>query len=579
MGSAAKTLRDIRSEACNAILATLTLLAVPAVGFSLLRGVEQGWQPVMGLHLALLLLLLLTTAFRERLSLTLRAGVVTAVPYIVATSGIIAFGRGNGVMMYYISAIVVAGCFFERRVAMGVVAACLASIGLLYAGYRLDLLPLPLNPTSYDMTALSWTAFSVGFLAASIAPLIGLSAVLRSLETERKRADEAAKVRSEFLANMSHELRTPMTGILGMADVLKTTPLSDQQQNLIANLTLSARNLLAVLNDVLDLAKFETGVVPIEKAPFRVSETLQNVCAVFENRAAQKGIVLRIEHQRPITDHVVGDALRIGQVLTNLIDNAIKFTPRSGAVVVHVKQSLRDDVGFDLTYSVTDTGVGIPPEHMERIFEPFIQADMSTSRNHSGTGLGLSICRHLVTAMDGELKVSSQPGCGSAFTFTIPVQRALAPPVPIGRALERTAPPAPRAGKTPLRLLVADDDKNMRTLADIMLLRRGFEVTLVEDGPAAVAAAAANAYDCIIVDMHMPVMNGRDVMRAIHKAETAGSGRRTPLIALTADVVPDHVKTFVEAGADAVVAKPVEWNQLESKILELAGARTAAKAS
>ncbi|MGE3335813.1 MAG: ATP-binding protein [Rhodospirillaceae bacterium] len=578
MGSTAKTLHDIRSDACNAILATLTLLAIPAVGFSLLRGVEQGWRPIMGLHVALLLILLATTAFRKKLSLTLRASIVTIVPYLVATSGIIAFGRGNGVMMFYISAIVVAGCFFERRVALGVVALCVASIAALYSGYRMDLLPIPISPSSFDMTPLSWTAFSVGFLAAGIAPLIGLSALLRSLDAERKRADEAAKVRSEFLANMSHELRTPMTGILGMADVLKTTPLSDQQQNLIANLTLSARNLLAVLNDVLDLAKFETGVVPIEKAPFRVSESLQSICAVFESRAAQKGVTLRIEQPRPITNHVVGDELRIGQVLTNLIDNAIKFTPQ-GAVVVRVEQTVRDDVGFDLTYSVIDTGVGIAPEHMERIFEPFIQADMSTSRTHGGTGLGLSICRHLVTAMGGELKVSSQPRSGSAFTFTVPVQRALSPPVPIGRALDRTAPPAPRPSKTPLRLLVADDDKNMRTLADIMLLRRGFEVTLVEDGAAAIQAAAAHEYDCIILDMHMPVMNGREVMRALQKAETDGSGRRTPLIALTADVVPDHVRTFVDAGADAVVAKPVEWNQLEAKILELVSARTAAKAS
>jgi len=578
LGSAAKTLHDIRSEACNTILATLTLLAFPAVGFSLLRGVEQGWRPIMGVHVALLLVLLATTVFRKKLSLALRAGVVTAVPYLVATSGIVAFGRGNGVMMFYISAIIVAGCFFERRVALGVVALCVISIGALYGGYRLDLLPLPLTPTSFDMTVLSWTAFSVGFLAAGIAPLIGLSALLRSLDAERKRADAAAKVRSEFLANMSHELRTPMTGILGMADALNITPLSNQQQNLIANLTLSARNLLAVLNDVLDLAKFESGVVPLEKAPFRVSETLQNICAVFENRAAQKDIALRIEQPRPIIDHVVGDALRIGQVLTNLIDNAIKFTPH-GTVAVRVEQTVHDDAGLDMTYSVIDTGIGIAPEHMERIFEPFIQADMSTSRNHGGTGLGLSICRHLATAMGGELNVSSQPRRGSTFTFTVPVTRALAPPVPIGHARERATLSTPRASNMPLRLLVADDDKNMRTLADIMLQRRGFEITLVEDGTAAIQAAATCEYDCIIVDMHMPMMNGREVMRAILKGESGKSDGRTPLIALTADVVPDHVRAFVDAGADAVIAKPVEWNQLEEKILELVNVSATAKAS
>ncbi len=580
MGSAAKTLHDIRSEACNAILLTLTLLAIPAVGFSLLRGVEQGWRPVMGLHIAVLLALAWTTLRRNHLSLTVRATLVTAVPYIVATSGIIAYGRGNGVMMFYISAIVVAGCFFDRRIALGVVGLCVVTIAAIYGGYQLNLLPVPITPSAFDMTPLSWVAFSAGFLAAGIAPLIGLSAVLRLLDIERKRADDAAKVRSDFLANMSHELRTPMAGVLGMADVLKTTPLSDQQQSLISNLTLSARNLLAVLNDVLDFAKFETGHVPIEKATFRISETVQNACAVLDNKAAQKGLALKIEPPRLISDYVVGDSLRIGQILTNFIDNAIKFTP-SGTILVRIEQVVRGNGEIDLIGSVADTGIGIAPEHMERIFEPFIQADMSTSRMQSGTGLGLSICRHLATAMGGEISVSSQPGAGSTFTFKVPVERGIPTPALNVRPLERPMPQSTTRGtKASLRILVADDDKNMRTLADIMLVRRGHEVTIVEDGAAAVDAALAASYDCMIVDMHMPAINGPDVMRTIQKAEMDAGGRRTPMIALTADVLPEHIRTFVDAGADAVVAKPVEWNQLEAKIQELTGARiSAAKAS
>lgn len=579
MGGAAKTLHDIRSEGCNAILLSLTLLAVPAVGFSLLRGVEQGWRPIMGIHIALLAALGWTTLRRKRLSLTIRAGVATAVPFIVATSGLIAYGRGTGVMMFFISSIVVAGCFFERRIALGVVGLILATLAGIYAGYRLDVLPVPFTPDTFDMTALSWTAFAVGFLAAGIAPLIGLSAVLRSLDAERERADMAAKVRSDFLANMSHELRTPMAGILGMADVLKVTPLTEQQHALIANLTLSARNLLAVLNDVLDFAKFESGQIPIEKAPFRLSETVRNACALFENRAAQKGISIRVEQSQPIVDHIVGDSLRIGQILTNLLDNAVKFTPH-GCILVRIEQTPRDGDIIALACSVIDTGIGITPEQMERIFEPFIQGDMSTSRTHGGTGLGLSICNHLAAAMGGALRVSSQPGAGSTFTVTVPVERAVSMPVAMIRPVERTgAPVAARTNLPPLRLLVADDDKNMRTLADIMLLRRGYEVTLVEDGAAALDVMRSNAFDCIIVDMHMPVMNGPDVMRAIQKAELESSGRHTPMIALTADVIPEHIRAFVDAGADAVVAKPVDWGLLDAKIQELTGARQAAIAS
>ncbi|MGE4064554.1 MAG: ATP-binding protein [Rhodospirillaceae bacterium] len=577
MGSAAKSLHEIRSAACDAILLTLTLLAVPAVGFSLLRGLEQGWRPIMGVHVAMLLTLVLTTVRRKSLNLMVRAAVATAVPYIVATSGLIAYGRGNGVMMFYISAIVVAGCFFSHRTALGVVGLCVATIVAIYAASQLNLLPVPLTPTAFDMTPLSWIAFSAGFVAAGVAPLIGLSALLRMLDTERRRADEAAKVRSDFLANMSHELRTPMTGILGMADILKTTPLTAQQQSLIANLTLSARNLLGVLNDVLEFAKYETGHVPIEAAPFRVSETAQNVCALFEAQAAQKGIGLRVEMRELIVDQVVGDSLRIGQVLTNLVDNAVKFTSR-GAVLVRVGQATRIDGDFDLTFSVIDSGTGIPAEQMERIFEPFIQADMSTSRKYGGTGLGLSICRRLTEAMSGTLSVASQPASGSTFTFTVPVRRAPTTPAAMTRVVDASTQSGPRPANG-LSLLIADDDKNMRTLAEIMLERRGYAVTLVEDGAALIAAAAARAYDCIIVDMHMPTKNGPEAMRIVRDAEFKRAGPRAPMLALTADVLPEHVRSFIAAGADAVVAKPVDWNMLDARIQELVRTRVAAKAS
>jgi len=577
LGSITKTLHEIRSEACNAILIAFTLIAIPAVGSSLLRGLEQGFRPIMALHVLLLAMLAAATIFRKRLPLTLRAGIVTAVPFLVATAGLVTYGRGNGVMMFYVTSVVVAGCFFARRTALAIVGLCLATVTAVYASYRFDLLAIPLNPTAFDMTTLSWVAFSLGFLAAAIAPLIGLSAVLRLLDAERERADLAVQAREDFLANMSHEIRTPMAGIMGMAEVLKSTPLSEQQQSLISNLTLSARTLLGVLNDVLDFAKFETGQIPIENAPFRISEIIQNVHAVFENRAAQKGLALRID-QPPAADLIVGDALRIGQVVTNLVDNAIKFTPR-GSVVVRLELKTRGEDASDLIVSVTDTGIGIAPKDIERIFEPFIQADMSTSRAQAGTGLGLSICRHLVDAMGGALNVTSAAGSGTTFTLTIPVQRAAPMPVPMVRAPERQTPQMPvRSTKTPLRVLVVDDDKNMRTLADIMLLRRGYEVVLVEDGPSAIDAARIASYDCIIVDMHMPVMNGRDVMRAIQAVEMQGSGRRTPMIALTADVMPEHVKAFVDAGADAVVAKPVDWTQLDAKIVELTQRRMAAQA-
>jgi len=569
--SVPKTLNDIRSDACNAILATLAVVSVPAAGMSLMRGIEQGWKPVMAVHVGLLLLLGWATLRRRHLSLTLRATIATAVPFIIALGGLLTYGRGNGVMMFFISSCVVAGCFFNRRTALAVVAWCVATLMAIYLGYRFDVLTLPVNPATYDMTVISWIALGTAFVAAGAAPIIGLSALLQSLEAERNRADEAVKVRSDFLATMSHELRTPMAGIIGMSEALKASPLDAQQQSLVANLMRSGRNLLAVLNDLLDFTKFETGHVPIVKLPFRIAEEIGNVCAMFETRAARKGIDLDVELPRRLHDDVTGDSFRIGQVLSNLIDNAIKFTER-GAVVVRVEQTPREDGMLILACSVTDTGIGISAEEIAHIFEPFMQADMSIARTHGGSGLGLAICRNLVDAMGGEMTVSSQPGEGSTFTVKIPLQPRFGVAAN-SAAVPQSVTPLPARAQVQidrsLRLLFADDDKNMRILADIMLPRHGHSVTIVDSGAAAVEAAKANTYDCIITDMHMPVMTGSDVMRAIQKMEAAEGVRRTPMIALTADVVPEHVRAFLAAGADAVIAKPVAWDMIEAKIQEL----------
>ena len=229
-----------------------------------------------------------------------------------------------------------------------------------------------------------------------------------------------------------------------------------------------------------------------------------------------------------------------------------------------------------LTCAVTDTGIGIVPDQIARIFDPFIQAEMSISRTYGGTGLGLAICRRLAHAMGGDIRASSAPGTGSTFTIEIPVQ---AKPAGLPVSAPVTEPAAPSRKhvdrpsiRRPLRLLIADDDPNMRMLVEIMLPRRGHHVTIVESGAKAVAAASSGSFDCFILDMHMPGIDGPTVMRTIRKSEAeSGLARQTPMIALTADVVPEHVHTFLAAGAHAVVAKPVEWDVLEAKLQEVVG--------
>lgn len=569
MSNAPKTLRDIRSETCNAILLTLMVLAAPAVAASLLRWLEQGWRPVMGLHVALLLLLAWTTLRRKHLSFNVRASVITAIPYLVGLGGFIAYGRGTGIIMFFVSACVTAGIFFGARAAVGMVVLCLATLSGLFGAFSLGLIEFPVSPAVSDMSFLSWFALACGFVAATVAPVIGLTALLHSLDAERLRADAAVRVRSDFLANMSHELRTPMAGILGMADVLRATPLNDHQRNTVANLVLSARNLLVLLNNLLDFSKFESGPAVVESGPMRISDLIAGVCSPFEARATQKGIGLRPELPRDLVDDVLGDAVRIGQVLSNLLDNAIKFTERGG-VILRITQTPRADGAMLLSCAVIDTGIGILPEQAGHIFEPFIQGDMSRARVFGGSGLGLAICRNLARAMGGEIALSSQPGAGSTFTFTLPLQpQHTVRPVSIVAAKPLSAFSPKHGARGGLRLLVVDDDANMRTLAEIMLPQRGHHVSSLEDGGAALAALDAGDYDCLVLDMHMPVVTGADVMRAIRRAESGDGRGRMPIIALTADVIPEHVRAFLEAGADAVVAKPVDWNALDATMRDV----------
>lgn len=557
-----KTLNEIQGDACDSILVTLSVVGFPAVGASLLRGLEQGWLPVMGIHVALLATVVITTLLRRRLSLTVRAAVLVAVPYIVALTGLLAYGRGNGVAMFFITSCTLASCFFGRRIALAVVGLSVAALAAVYAGHRLGVIDLQ-NGSVYDMTPLSWFSLGLALIAAGAPPVIVLQALLQSLEAERKRADEAVKVRTDFLGNMSHELRSPMAGLIGMADALKGTRLDDQQQGIVGNLLRSGHNLLAVLNGLLDFSKFESTQVQIEKLPFRISQSIQDACAMFETRAAQKGIRLGCEFVEPFSDHVFGDPFRLGQVLTNLIDNAVKFTAQ-GSVVVRAETTPAANNSVMLTCAVIDTGAGISEDRIAHIFDPFIQGDMSTSRQFGGSGLGLAICRRLVEAMGGEISAASQLERGATFTFKIPLDL---------QTTQTAAPPPPAAAlgndPAPLRLLVADDDRHMQILADIMLPRHGHAVTLVSDGAAALESARTGAFDCVILDMHMPVMDGFDAMRALKKDIDAGAIRRIPIIAVTADVLPERIRAFMDSGADAVIAKPVNWDALDAKIREL----------
>ena len=399
------------------------------------------------------------------------------------------------------------------------------------------------------------------FVYAGAAPVSAVYAVYQALEVERMRANAAAEARTAFLANMSHELRTPMAGIIGMAELLRDDKLGHQREALAASLIGASRKLMAVLNDLLDFAKFNTGRMPIDPLPFKLSDLAADISATFANRARQKGLSFRIEFPRHFHDDLIGDSHRIAQVLSNLIDNALKFTA-DGAVTVALDQ-VAHGAGLALAATVTDTGIGISADQQAAIFEPFVQGDSSISRKYGGSGLGLAICRGLVEAMGGEITFSSKPGHGSVFKVTIPVE-TLKGPVAAVAAL------SPRGPARALKLLAAEDDAAMRLILEIKMEQLGHTATIVGDGLAALKEAARGGYDCILMDMHMPIMNGPDAVRAIRAAEAArGDGVRVPIIAVTADLIPERVRGFKEAGVDEIAGKPVDWDKVAAQILKV----------
>jgi PAS domain S-box-containing protein len=385
-----------------------------------------------------------------------------------------------------------------------------------------------------------------------------------NLALARDAALESSRLKSEFLATMSHEIRTPMNAVIGMAGLLAETRLHPEQQEMVRTITAGAEHLLAIVNDILDFSRIEAGRVRLDPTAFELAGVVEEVVALLAPRAREKSVALTCDFHSAPRQPLFGDAGRVRQVLTNLIGNAIKFTP-VGTVSVAVRTVSESDRHVRVRLEVSDTGVGIPPEVQPRLFQPFTQADGSTTRKFGGTGLGLAISRQLVELMGGKIGFASNPGEGSQFWFELTFAHHRAEAAP---AVERSVASASgHRGGGGRRLLLAEDNSGNQRVATLLLEKMGYIVEVAADGELALARLRARRFDALLADCQMPELDGYETARRIRSGAISGVDPQLPIIALTAYARSEDRARCLGAGMNDYVAKPIRVAELQAALI------------
>ena len=376
------------------------------------------------------------------------------------------------------------------------------------------------------------------------------------LQKAKQAAEEANRAKGDFLAYTSHEIRTPLNAIIGLTRVVMESPLTTEQRDYLRRVRNAGDRLLSLINDLLDMSKIEAGKLEIEQVDFRLREVLDDTVQEQLVRATEKNLALQLEVADDVPDSLVGDPLRLRQVLVNLVNNAIKFTAQ-GSVTVRVSLQRNSGTSCVVRVAVIDSGIGISPEKQATLFQRYAQADASTSRKFGGTGLGLSISKSLVDLMFGTIGLNSREGEGTEFFFELPFRIHSATPAAAGTGAATLDTAVGRAPK----VLVAEDNEDNQLLIELLLKKKGADITIVANGKEALEQLDRTRFDLVLMDLEMPVMGGFDAVAALRQREK-GTGRRVPVIALSAHALVGHRDKCLAAGMDDYLTKPIAPDML-----------------